>query len=104
MIKYFCDACGEEIVNEFTHNKFNVKCHIKSIVDGDLTHANYVDAKMNAISGREVSHLLCAKCYNIVMIEAIKTFNKIKLESGLVGKEALKGVNIVRPSSNGKVF
>jgi hypothetical protein len=72
MIKFYCDACDKEVDNL---NYFEHKIHIYDIIDGKI---EYIDRDLNPVSGRTVSHSLCNKCYNEVLIESVKKLQEIK--------------------------
>jgi hypothetical protein len=68
MIKYFCDKCGV-VANGL--NKFTYLCHINDIVS-DKFAAGYSDNDGNMVSGRTVTAELCNRCYNDVLVPAVK--------------------------------
>lgn len=73
MIKFYCDACGEETDSL---NDYEYLCHIDSVLD--MSANVYVDKDMNAVSGRRVKVGLCNKCYNETVIESVKKLREIK--------------------------
>ncbi len=72
MIKCFCDKCGKETQSP---NKFKYLVHLEDMISGIVA---YVDNDDNPISGRSIEIDLCAKCYNEVMIPAVKTIKGIE--------------------------
>jgi hypothetical protein len=76
MIKYFCDACGNEVDSLWS---FGYRCHLSSSgrVDG------YIDNDGNAVSGRDDSVELCPKCYNQAVSKAVDAVRKIQVANGI---------------------
>jgi hypothetical protein len=75
MIKRYCDCCEKELKEAFEFNVFKYKTHIsRSFMD---CHCAIIDGKNHPTSGREDSKDLCLICYNAVLGEAWKKFNKL---------------------------
>jgi len=71
-VKYYCDACGKEIVDR--KYKFNYLCHIAD----KNTICGYVDIKtMQPVSGREEIKDVCLTCYNKIYFGAFEIFEEI---------------------------
>jgi hypothetical protein len=73
-----CNCCGKP-------NKcleFSYLCHIEDIINGGNISEAYVDNDGNRISGRLIVKNICNRCYNRIMIEAVKKFNELKLIEG----------------------
>ena len=74
MIKRFCDACDKEITNSHL-NEFSYLCHLESMLDGTDSHS---DSEGNRTSQRTVSKELCNKCYNEIVIVAVKKLRELE--------------------------
>ena len=72
MTKYFCDCCGRETTSLY---KFEYYIHIDDVLNGKL---GYIDNEYNPVSGRTTRNELCAKCYNEIVIEAVKKMVEMK--------------------------
>ena len=72
-----CDACGKNITNHKSGRKLEYGVHIDTMLSGDVGGL-YVDNEMNAISGRSTAWELCNKCYNNVMLPAVKLFHEMR--------------------------
>lgn len=83
MVKHFCDGCNKEVgLNGPGLYTLQYLCHIDSILD----HSNrvYIEpSSMEPVSGRYVEVLLCAACYNQVMLPAIQTLRVLQCKNGL---------------------
>ena len=71
MKKIFCDACLEEVDRP---HSFKYLCHLDPY---NRTVLGHVDRNGNRISSREDHKDLCIKCYNRIMGQAVKEFEKI---------------------------
>lgn len=69
MRKIFCDACNREMKGSDYHN-LQYLCHIDEVIKGSVNL--YVDSEHNYTSGRYVKKDLCNKCYNAIMIPAVR--------------------------------
>ena len=76
MIKYYCDACGEEHKQLHT---FKIPIHLLS----ETGEPGYIDADGNSISGRMDSIDLCNRCLNCVYSKAVDEINQRLKERGL---------------------
>lgn len=75
--KVFCDCCGKEKTGEFAMNGFAYKCHLDDLAEGKYSNG-HVDREFNHISGRPIQVDLCNKCYNDVVIVAVKKLKELQ--------------------------
>ena len=74
MIKYFCDACGEETESLI---EFKILCHIEQDHFGCYSKIDQ-NGNWQPTSGRRVVYGLCDGCYNKVAKAAYNEFDKIR--------------------------
>lgn len=70
----FCDRCGIEC--EHGSVTFNPRIHVVEEYEGKS--GSYVDPDGVSVSGRSENYDLCHKCYNVVMLAAMKVFKNFE--------------------------
>lgn len=79
MIKYYCDACGKEIINR----SYDVKI-LKHITTHNIGYCEIIDGKSQPVSGVDVSQMLCLPCYNEVMYKLWENLEKIRKNNNII--------------------
>jgi hypothetical protein len=85
MIIKLCDACGKHLSGHKDSRQLKYGVHLDTMLSGNLKN-HYVDNEMNAVSGRDDAWEVCNKCYNEILLPAVKFFHELRDESIRVGK------------------
>jgi hypothetical protein len=87
MKKLFCDICEKEC-KSVTHLEY--MCHIDDMVNGNV--GEYVDNDGHAVSGRTVLLELCHRCYNDILVTAVKKAHDLRSKAHAERGRAEHGV------------
>lgn len=79
-IKYYCDACGEQLPTGSGPNKYSYRCHLTKPLS---VSSGFADRDGNRVSGRDDTIDLCNRCYNDVVMPSIKKLREIQDKNGV---------------------
>lgn len=82
MTKIICDCCGREVLSL---RNFRYLIHLDENYRTKM-NCRYQDSEGNYSSGRYEEKDLCQKCYNEIMMTAVKKFESLREEHNASSK------------------